>query len=142
MAPHLRNKGFAVLARGSLAIPMALMLALSACAQNESEQIDPNLVCSTSNGVKECVILASDGQNTNRNDVQSFPGNYTGYAVSGWSGGTLNGTCYNAYAQASTPSIDAHFWIEMEANGVVTKGCSNGTLPGCTPVSGQTTGTW
>ena len=138
------EEGFSLV---ELVVVIAVLAILSAVAIPAFNGVQANARASAVknglvNGVKECVILASDGQNTNRNDVQSFPGNYTGYTIAGWSGGSLNGTCYNAFADADTPAIDADFWIEMAANGSVTKGCSSGTLPGCETVVGQATGTW
>ena len=38
------------------------------------------------NGVKECAILKSEDEDIEpQNVVQSFPGNYTGYEIEGWS---------------------------------------------------------
>ena len=137
------EEGFSLV---ELVVVIAVLAILSAVAIPAFNGVQANARASAMknglvNGVKECVILSSEGQTTNRADVQSFPGNYTGYTVTGWSGGSLNGTCYNAFADAASPTIDADFWIEMASNGAVTKGCSDGGLPGCTGTSGSA-GTW
>ena len=83
------------------------------------------------NGIKECAILKSEDEDIEpQNVVQSFPGNYTGYEIGGWSDGDRAGTCYNAQA---TPDDDteATFWIEMDTNGNVTKGCDDEDKKGC-----------
>ena len=83
------------------------------------------------NGVKECAILASEGEDTSdQSNVQSFPGNYTGYTIGEWSGGSRDGTCYNAQA-TPTESAEATFWIEMDVDGNVTKGCDDEDKKGC-----------
>lgn len=137
------EEGFSLV---ELVVVIAVLAILSAVAIPAFNGVQANARASAMknglvNGVKECVILASEGQTTNRADVQSFPGNYNGYDVVGWTGGNLNGTCYNAFADADSPSIDADFWIEMDSNGVVTKGCSDGGLPQCSGSSGSA-GTW
>ena len=83
------------------------------------------------NGVKECVILASDNQPTDSQIVvQSFPGNYAGYIIEEWDDGDREGTCYNAIAEAQFEG-EADFWIEMDSNGIVTKGCDDSAARGC-----------
>ena len=83
------------------------------------------------NGIKECVILSSEGGDTSAQaNVQSFPGNYTGYTIGVWTAGARDNTCYNAQA---TPDDDAEatFWIEMDTDGNVTKGCDSAAKKGC-----------
>ena len=83
------------------------------------------------NGIKECAILASESEPTNSQDVvQSFPGNYTGYTIEEWTAGARDGTCYNAQA-TPTDEDEATFWIEMDTNGNVTKGCDDDAKKGC-----------
>ena len=85
------------------------------------------------NGIKECVILESNFDDTSpQTVVQSFPGNYSGYTITEWQAGSRDGTCYNALAETdATDGSEANFWIEMDSDGNVTKGCTDGTLPGC-----------
>ena len=80
------------------------------------------------NGVKECVIRASDDQTTVFADAQSFPGNYNGYTVT-----AVTGTCYSALAtNTANPGTEANFTISLApATGVVTKTCSVASAPGC-----------
>ena len=83
------------------------------------------------NGVKECVILSSEGGDTTAQaNVQSFPGNYTGYTIGVWTAGSRDNTCYNAQA-TPTDTSEATFWIEMDTSGNVTKGCDNAAKKGC-----------
>ena len=137
------EEGFSLV---ELVVVIAVLAILSAVAIPAFNGVQANARASAMknglvNGVKECVILSSEGQSTDQTDVQSFPGNYTGYTVLGWGDGDLEGTCYNALADATNPDIDADFWIEMAANGAVTKGCSDGGLPGCTG-DADAEGTW
>jgi prepilin-type N-terminal cleavage/methylation domain-containing protein len=84
------------------------------------------------NGIKECVILESNFDDTSpQTVVQSFPGNYSGYTITEWQQGDRDGTCYNALAETDNEGNEADFWIEMDVNGNVTKGCTDGELPGC-----------
>ena len=85
------------------------------------------------NGVKECAILKSEDEDISpQNVVQSFPGNYTGYDIEAWTGtgAERNGTCYNAQATPDDSS-EATFWIEMDTDGNVTKGCDDDSKKGC-----------
>ena len=83
------------------------------------------------NGVKECVILSSEGGDTTaRANVQSFPGNYTGYTIENWAAGDRDNTCYNAQATPDD-TAEATFWIEMDTDGNVTKGCDSAAKKGC-----------
>ena len=83
------------------------------------------------NGIKECVILEADFQDTEpQNVVQSFPGNFSQYEIIEWAGGERDGTCFNAYADAQIAG-EADFWIEMSASGTVTKGCTDAAMAGC-----------
>ena len=82
------------------------------------------------NGVKECVVRAADNNTTDFGDAQSFTnaGAYQGYTITEGA----DDTCYSALADATTPSVDSDFSIAMDAaTGVVTKSCTNVTLPGC-----------
>ena len=83
------------------------------------------------NGIKECAILASESEDTSSQDVvQSFPGNYTGYTIEEWTAGSRDGTCYNAQATPDD-TAEATFWIEMDQDGNVTKGCDDDAKKGC-----------
>tara|TARA_A100001388_G_C28665349_1_gene448820 strand:- start:214 stop:714 length:501 start_codon:yes stop_codon:yes gene_type:complete len=83
------------------------------------------------NGIKECVILEANFDDVEpQTVVQSFPGNYSQYVIKEWQGGERDGTCFNALAEAENDG-ESDFWIEMDMNGNVTKGCEDGTLPGC-----------
>ena len=83
------------------------------------------------NGVKECAILKSEDEDIEpQNVVQSFPGNYTGYDIEEWDDGDRGGTCYNAQA-TPTDGDEATFWIEMDTDGNVTKGCDDDSKKGC-----------
>ena len=82
------------------------------------------------NGVKECVVRAADNNTTAFADAQSFAnaGAYQGYTITEGN----DNTCYSALADATTPTVDSDFSISMNAaTGVVTKACTNVTLPGC-----------
>lgn len=137
------EEGFSLV---ELVVVIAVLAILSAVAIPAFNGVQANARASAIknglvNGIKECVILASDGQSTNsQTAVQSFPGNYTGYNVVAYSAGSLSGTCYNAQGTATNTSSDTNFWIEMAANGAVTKGCTHHDRPGCTGSSSP--GTW
>ena len=82
------------------------------------------------NGVKECVVRAADNNTTNFADAQSFANAtaYQGYTITEGD----DDTCYTALADATTTTVDSDFSISMNAaTGVVTKACTNVTLPGC-----------
>ena len=126
------QEGFSLV---ELVVVIAVLAILSAVAIPAFIGVSANARASAiknglANGVKECVIRASDDQTTAFADVQSFPGNYTGYEIEGWSDGDREGSCYNAQA---TPDDDAEatFWIEMDTNGNVTKGCDDEDKKGC-----------
>ena len=137
------EEGFSLV---ELVVVIAVLAILSAVAIPAFNGVQANARASAVknglvNGVKECVILASDGQSTDtQTAVQSFPGNYTGYTIVQWSSGSLAGTCYNAQGTAANTTSDTNFWIEMAANGAVTKGCTHHDRPGCSGTSSP--GTW
>ena len=140
------EEGFSLV---ELVVVIAVLAILSAVAIPAFNGVQANARASAVknglvNGIKECVIRASDNQTTALLDVNSFPGNYTGYNdIIAWQAGPagLAGTCYNAFADSKAPTIDADFYIEMAQNGVVVKGCSNASLPGCEG-TGTNPGTW
>ena len=82
------------------------------------------------NGVKECVVRAADNKTTNWAEAQSYanPSAYQGYTIREGA----DDTCYSALADASSDTVDSDFSIAMDAStGIVTKTCTNVTLPGC-----------
>ncbi len=118
-----------------LVVVIAVLAILSAVAIPAFVGVQANARASAvkngmANGVKECVIRAADNQTVApQTVVQSFPGNYTGYAITVMNGQTNN--CYNAYATASNPG-DSNFSIIMNpATGQVTKACTVASAPGC-----------
>ena len=103
------------------------------------------------NGVKECVVLASDNKETKFANAMSFKNEtaFQGYKIKKTSV-TANGvttdvdSCYSAKAEANDNSVDSDFTIGMNAaTGEITKTCSKSTLAGCNDDgSGGGTGTW
>jgi len=130
------EEGFSLV---ELVVVIAVLAILSAVAIPAFVGVQANARASAvknglANGVKECVIRASDGLTTNHADVQSFPGNYNGYSVAAASGNT---SCYAAYAtNTSNAGTEADFSIVMNpATGQVTKACSVASAPGCSASS-------
>tara|TARA_B100001769_G_scaffold97491_1_gene75225 strand:+ start:239 stop:697 length:459 start_codon:yes stop_codon:yes gene_type:complete len=124
------EEGFSLV---ELVVVIAVLAILSAVAIPAFIGVQANARASAvknglANGVKECVIRASDDQTTLFADAQSFPGNYSGYNVT-----ATTGTCYAALA-TNTANIgtEADFTITLNAaTGVVTKTCSIASAPGC-----------
>ena len=124
------QEGFSLV---ELVVVIAVLAILSAVAIPAFIGVQANARASAvknglANGVKECVIRASDDQTTTFNDAQSFPGNYSGYTVT-----AVTGTCYSALAtNTANPGTEANFTIDLAAaTGVVTKTCSVASAPGC-----------
>ena len=124
------DKGFSLV---ELVVVIAVLAILSAVAIPAFVGVQANARASAvknglANGVKECVIRASDNQTTLFNNAQSFPGNYSGYTVS-----AVNATCYAALAtNTANPGVEANFQIVMNAaTGQVTKTCTVANAPGC-----------
>jgi len=139
------EEGFSLV---ELVVVIAVLAILSAVAIPAFNGVQANARASAVknglvNGVKECVILESDRRPTAPfSVVQSWPGNYTGYAVTNWPGGGRQNTCFNAFAEADPlKPDDSDFAIQYNADGTVVKWCENGALPGCTGNAGQA-GTW
>ena len=77
------EEGFSLV---ELVVVIAVLAILSAVAIPAFVGVQANARASAvknglANGVKECVIRASDDQTTTHTAVNSFPGNYTGYSV-------------------------------------------------------------
>ena len=132
------QEGFSLV---ELVVVIAVLAILSAVAIPAFIGVSANARASAiknglANGVKECVIRASDDQTTAFADVQSFPGNYNGYTVTAVSGNT---TCYAALGtNTANPNTEADFQIVLNpATGAVTKTCSVDNAPGC-----SSTGDW
>ena len=126
------EEGFSLV---ELVVVIAVLAILSAVAIPAFIGVQANARASAvknglANGVKECVIRASDNQTTLFANVQSFPGNYNGYTVSAVQGNT---TCYAAFADnTANPTSEADFQIVLDpATGNVTKTCSINNAPGC-----------
>ena len=126
------EQGFSLV---ELVVVIAVLAILSAVAIPAFVGVQANARASAvknglANGVKECVIRASDNQRTNFADVQSFPGNYSGYDVVAVSG---NITCYAAYADnTANAGVEADFQLVMNpATGNVVKTCTVANAPGC-----------
>ena len=126
------EEGFSLV---ELVVVIAVLAILSAVAIPAFVGVQANARASAvknglANGVKECVIRASDNQRTLFADAQSFPGNYSGYDVIAVSGNT---TCYAAFADnTANPTSESDFQIVMDpATGQVTKTCSRASAPGC-----------
>ncbi len=126
------EEGFSLV---ELVVVIAVLAILSAVAIPAFVGVQANARASAvknglANGVKECVIRASDDQTTDFADAQSFPGNYSGYEVKAVDGNT---TCYAAFADAkANPTTEADFQIVMNpATGNVEKTCSIANAPGC-----------
>ncbi len=132
------EEGFSLV---ELVVVIAVLAILSAVAIPAFIGVQANARASAvknglANGVKECVIRASDNQTIAFANAQSFPGNYNGYTVTPVSG---NITCYAAFADnTANPATESDFQIVLDpATGNVTKTCSRANAPGC---SGS--GTW
>ncbi len=139
------EEGFSLV---ELVVVIAVLAILSAVAIPAFNGVQANARASAVknglvNGVKECVILESDGRATAPYTVvQSWPGNYTGYTVTNWPGGGRINSCYNAFAQADANKPDeSDFAIQYNSDGTVVKWCEDGGEPGCTGTAGQA-GTW
>ena len=126
------EEGFSLV---ELVVVIAVLAILSAVAIPAFVGVQANARASAvknglANGVKECVIRASDNQTTLFAQAQSFPGNYSGYNVIPVSG---NATCYAAFADnTANPNTESDFQIVMNpATGQVDKTCSRANAPGC-----------
>ena len=124
------QEGFSLV---ELVVVIAVLAILSAVAIPAFIGVQANARASAvknglANGVKECVIRASDDQTILFADAQSFPGNYNGYTVT-----AVTGTCYSALAtNTANPGSEANFTITLDAaTGNVTKTCSVPSAPGC-----------
>ena len=94
------------------------------------------------NGIKECVVKASDNQPTVFTAAQSFSDTdaFQGYLIK-QKGGNVN-SCYSAWADANDDTVDSDFNIEMNAaTGAITKTCSKNEFAGCNGTGGGA-GTW
>ena len=103
------------------------------------------------NGVKECVVLASDNKETKFANAMSFKNEtaFQGYKMKKHSvtSGTTSvdvDSCYSAKAEAVDANIDSSFTIVMNAaTGEITKTCTKASLAGCnSDGSDAGTGTW
>ena len=137
------EEGFSLI---ELVVVIAVLAVLSAVAIPAFNGVQANARASAVknglvNGIKECVILESDGRDIAPfSVVQSWPGNYQGYTITTTSGQTNN--CYNAYATADASKPDeSNFSILYNSDGTVTKWCEDGGEPGCTGTAGSA-GTW
>ena len=101
------------------------------------------------NGVKECVVLASDNKATKFAAALSFANEtaFQGYKIKKTTV-TANGnttdvdSCYAAKAEAVDSNIDSSFTIGMNAaTGAISKTCSDPTKAGCDD-KGDGTGIW
>ena len=125
------EEGFSLV---ELVVVIAVLAILSAVAIPAFVGVQANARASAvknglANGVKECVIRASDDQTTTHTSVNSFPGNYTGYSVGQASG--QGDTCYAATATASNAG-DSSFTIVLDPQtGNVNKTCGTASAPGC-----------
>lgn len=126
------EEGFSLV---ELVVVIAVLAILSAVAIPAFVGVQANARASAvknglANGVKECVIRASDNQTVLFAEAQSFPGNYSGYTVAAASGNT---TCYAAYAtNTANAGTESDFSIVMDpATGIVTKACTVANAPGC-----------
>ncbi len=93
------------------------------------------------NGIKECVVSAADNGPTLFASAVSYSDEdaFQGYLIKKKDD---NDTCYSAWADAVTGTVDADFKIEMNTStGRVTKWCSNASLAGCDG-TGTNAGTW
>ena len=127
------EEGFSLV---ELVVVIAVLAILSAVAIPAFVGVQANARASAiknglANGVKECVIRASDGQTTTHTAVNSFPGNYNGYNVGPASGSGGGNTCYAATAAAAVAG-DSDFTIVLNPQtGAVAKSCTVNTAPGC-----------
>lgn len=132
------EEGFSLV---ELVVVIAVLAILSAVAIPAFVGVQANARASAvknglANGIKECVVRASDNQTVLFADAQSFPGNYNGYEVIPNAG---NLTCFGATANnTSNPNVESNFTIEMNpATGNVVKTCNVANAPGC-----PATGVW
>lgn len=139
------EEGFSLI---ELVVVIAVLAILSAVAIPAFNGVQANARASAVknglvNGIKECVILQSDGRATTPfSVVQSWPGNYSGYTINRWTGNGRANSCYNAYAEADADKPDeSDFAINYNSDGTVTKWCEDGGEPGCTGTAGSA-GTW
>ena len=79
------------------------------------------------NGIKECVVIASDNKTTNFLNAQSFPGNFRKFKIQ-----SLDpNSCYKAKA---VPTNNQNTWFEIdmdEKTGIVSKTCGDSSKLGC-----------
>ncbi len=98
------------------------------------------------NGLKECVVVAADNKDPVFSAAQSFsnPNAFQGYTMKK-KGGSVD-SCFSAWADATTDTVDTDFNIEMETStGKVTKTCVNNNFAGCDKIAGTAdgaAGTW
>ena len=93
------------------------------------------------NGIKECVVVAADNRTTSFDAAQSFANAaaFQGYTMKKKSGSV--DSCYSAWADATTDTVDTDFNIEMDtATGAVTKTCVNNNFAGCDVPTGGSAG--
>ena len=94
------------------------------------------------NGVKECVVRASDFETTTFSDAQSFSsGSFQGFTMG--QEASSGDTCYAATATATAGSGDSNFSIVMNPQtGLVSKTCTDVGAAGCngTAVTDAVTG--
>ena len=79
------------------------------------------------NGIKECVVIASDNKTTNFSDAQSFLGNFRKFKIQPLD----RNSCYKAKA---VPTNNQHTWFEIDYDpetGTVSKTCGDSSKQGC-----------
>ena len=127
------EQGFSLV---ELVVVIAVLAILSAVAIPAFVGVQANARASAvknglANGVKECVIRASDDQSVTHTAVNSFPGNYTGYTVSQSTSTGGGNTCYAALATPSNTGDSTFEIILNPQTGAVTKSCGTASAPGC-----------
>ena len=135
------EEGFSLV---ELVVVIAVLAILSAVAVPAFVGVQANARASAvknglANGIKECVVRDADNLGTKFADVQSFPGNYSGYTVAKWDTGTFShqDKCYAAQATTSKAG-ESWFKIEMSTTtGEVLKTCENVSYPGCGDEAGN-----
>lgn len=138
------EEGFSLV---ELVVVIAVLAILSAVAVPAFVGVQANARASAVknglvNGIKECVVKASDNQATTFTQAQSFAtaDAFQGYTVK-QKGGNVN-SCYSAWADANDDTVDSDFNIEMSTTtGAVTKTCSQNNFAGCNGTGGGA-GTW